>query len=143
ALGTVLTLLAACAPAPASPTAAPSQPAPASAPGPTVAPAPEKLTFSLDYILYGGHAPYFLAQERGYFAEQGLDVNIVEGKGSASTAQVVGAGSAQLGQIDGSVVIRSVAQDIPIKAVAGLIQKRPISAIVGRTSGSSVPKDLQ
>src|SRR5207302_11102500 len=62
---------------------------------------------------------------------------------SASTAQVVGAGSAQLGQIDGSVVIRSVAQDIPIKAVAGMIQKSPISAIVGRTSGITVPKDLQ
>src|SRR5438067_9572580 len=90
AMGTVLALVTACAPAPAGPSAAPSQPAPASAPAATIAPAPEKLTFSLDYIFYGGHAPYFLAQERGYFAEQGLDVHIVEGKGSASTAQVVG-----------------------------------------------------
>jgi len=139
----MLALVSACAPAPAGPGAAPSQLASAAAPGPGVAPAPEQVTFSLDYILYGGHAPYFLAQERGYFAERGLDVNIVEGKGSASTAQVVGAGSAQLGQIDGSVVIRAVAQDIPIKAVAGLIQKSPISAIVGKTSGISGPRDLQ
>src|SRR3954451_4603788 len=80
AIGTMLALVSACAPAPAGPGAAPSQLASAAAPGPGVAPAPEQVTFSLDYILYGGHAPYFLAQERGYFAERGLDVNIVEGK---------------------------------------------------------------
>jgi NitT/TauT family transport system substrate-binding protein len=143
AVGTALALLAACAPAPAAPTAARTEPAAAVAPSPATASAPEQVTFTLNYILYGGHAPYFLAQERGYFAEQGLDVTIVEGKGSASTAQVVGAGSSQVGEIDGSVVIRSVAQDIPIKAIAGLIQKSPISAIVGRTSGINGPKDLQ
>jgi NitT/TauT family transport system substrate-binding protein len=143
AVGTALALIAACAPAPASPRAAPSQPASAAAPAPAAAAAPEKVTFTLNYILYGGHAPYLLAQERGYFAEQGLDVSIVEGKGSASTAQVVGAGTSQVGEIDGSVVIRSVAQDIPIKAVAGLIQKSPISAMVGRTAGIAGPKDLQ
>ncbi len=140
--GAALALVAACAPPPARPSAAPPQATSTTAPVSAAAPVPDKVTFSLDYILYGGHAPYFLAQERGYFAEQGLDVSIVEGKGSTSTAQVVGAGSAQLGQIDGSVVIRSVAQDIPIKAVAGIVQKSPISVIVGRTSGISGPKDL-
>ena len=79
-----------CAPAPAGPGAAPSQPAPARGTAATIAPAPEKLTFSLDYILYGGHAPYLLAQERGYFAEQGLDVNHRRGQRVGSTAQVVG-----------------------------------------------------
>src|SRR5919205_3848215 len=34
----------------------------------------------------GGHyAPYFLAKEKGFFADEGLDVSIAEGNGSGST----------------------------------------------------------
>lgn len=147
ASSTALALLAACAPPSVAPTAAPPTAPPAAKAAPTPAPAKakslEKATYTLNYILYGGHAPYYLARERGYFAEQGLDVEILEGKGSAATAKLVGAGSSPLGEVDASVVLSAVAEDVPIKVVAGLVQKSPLSVIVLKASGIKSPKDLE
>lgn len=151
AVGVALALLSACAPAaPPSPTAAPAKPAaePAAAkPAATTAPAAkkalEKLIFTFDFTLYGGHAPYFLARERGYFADQRLEVEFIEGTGSANTAKIVGAGASPMGRVDGAVVIRSIAEGVPIKAVAGTIQQSPLSILVPRSSGMKAPKDLE
>src|SRR5690348_9525715 len=38
--------------------------------------AAEKVTVALDFTLSGYHAPWFVAQDKGYFAEEGLDVNL-------------------------------------------------------------------
>jgi NitT/TauT family transport system substrate-binding protein len=44
--------------------------------------------------------PFFLAKARGYYAAEGLDVTLVPGRGSALTAQTVGAGRYEIGQAD-------------------------------------------
>jgi NitT/TauT family transport system substrate-binding protein len=121
-------LFSACSSAPAGPAAK--------------AKALEPVAYMLNFVFYGGHAPYFLALEKGYYADQGLEVQFTEGQGSVTTAKVVGVGSYPMGEVDGPVIIRSLAEDIPIKAVAGLIQKSPISVIVPRGSGISNPKGL-
>ena len=36
--------------------------------------AAEKVTLRLDWSYWGGHAPFFVAVEKGFFARQGLDV---------------------------------------------------------------------
>src|ERR1700754_2804753 len=66
------------------------------------------ISFQADWI-YGGPNPGFiLAKEKGYFADAGLDVTINPGKGSGSTAQIVGSKAAQFGFVDGFVVGNSV-----------------------------------
>ena len=42
-----------------------------------------KVKFSLDWKLQGIHTWFFWAQEKGYFAKEGLDVTIDQGEGSA------------------------------------------------------------
>ena len=37
----------------------------------------EKITLLLDWFINPDHAPIIVAQEMGYFAEQGLDVEII------------------------------------------------------------------
>jgi hypothetical protein len=54
----------------------------------------DKVTLMLNWYLYSEHAPFFLGKERGYFAEEGIDLDIQEGRGSAVTAQAVAAKSA-------------------------------------------------
>jgi len=60
----------------------------------------QKLTFTLNWVAGGDHAPYFYAQKMGYYKQAGLDVDFESGRGSAASAQKVGAGQSQLGLSD-------------------------------------------
>ena len=57
----------------------------------------ENLTFITDFGFNGRHAYYYVALERGYYRQAGLDVTFVRGNGSADAIRKVGAGAAQLG----------------------------------------------
>ncbi len=64
------------------------------------APDPESLTtvrFTLSWLLQGVDAPLTLALERGYFAEEGIDLQFERGYGSADTASKIAAGQYDLG----------------------------------------------
>src|SRR5438552_18818405 len=60
----------------------------------------QKLAFTLNWVAGGDHAPYFYAQKMGYYKQAGLDVDFETGRGSAASAQKVGAGQSQLGLSD-------------------------------------------
>ena len=62
--------------------------------------AAQKITFTLNWVAGGDHAPYFYAQKQGLYKQAGLDVNFETGRGSAMSAQKVGAGQSQLGLSD-------------------------------------------
>ncbi|MEM1311070.1 MAG: ABC transporter substrate-binding protein, partial [Cyanobacteria bacterium P01_H01_bin.153] len=53
--------------------------------------------FTLSWLLQGVDAPLTLAMERGYFAEEGLDVQFERGYGSADTASKIAAGQYDMG----------------------------------------------
>ena len=59
--------------------------------------AADKITFVTDFGYNGRHAYYFVALEKGYYARQNLDVQIVRGQGSADAVKQVAAGTAQIG----------------------------------------------
>ncbi len=65
-------------------------------------------------------APWMVAQQRGYYAQEGLNVNFITAKGGADVAKQVGAGNAPLGGGVGDTPIIVRANGIPIKAVAVL-----------------------
>lgn len=65
-------------------------------------------------------APWMVAQQRGYYAKEGLNVTFVTAKGGADVAKQVGAGNAPLGGGVGDTPIIVRANGIPIKAVAVL-----------------------
>ncbi|MGH6740210.1 MAG: ABC transporter substrate-binding protein, partial [Bradyrhizobium sp.] len=55
--------------------------------GPQAAAAADKITFVTDFGYNGRHAYYFVALEKGYYAKQNLDVDIVRGQGSADAVK--------------------------------------------------------
>ena len=65
-----------------------------------VSAAAQKITFTLNWVAGGDHAPYFYAQKMGSYKQAGLDVDFETGRGSAASAQKVGAGQSQLGLSD-------------------------------------------
>ncbi len=64
--------------------------------------------------------PWMIAQAKGYYAQEGLSVKFVTGRGGVDVAKQVGAGNAVIGGAIGDTPIIARAQGIPVKAVAVL-----------------------
>ena len=99
------------------------------APQEAATPQPIKVRFRLNWTLYGEHAPFFLALDKGFYAEEGLDVEILEGSGSATTVKLIGNGTDPIGYADAGTMMKGVAVGVPVKAVAVLVQQNPMAAI--------------
>ena len=83
------------------------------------------LTFSLDFIVLGRHAPFYVAIDKGFYKDEGLNVNIVPAKGTAQGIQNVEAGIAQIGFTDIASLVVARAEGATVKAVAVIYQKAP------------------
>src|SRR6516165_2270156 len=106
--------------------------------------AADKVTFVTDFGYNGRHAYYFVGLEKGYYAKQNLDVQIVRGQGSADAVKQVAAGTAQIGFADAGAVILGRGNDqIPVKLVAIVYAKPPHAIYVLKDSGITKPKDLE
>src|SRR3984893_15550951 len=67
----------------------------------------------------GRHAYFFVAIEKGYYRDVGLDVKVVRGQGSVDAIRQVGANNAIVGFADaGSLVLARGNDQIPVKLVA-------------------------
>ena len=93
----------------------------------------EKVTFRLNWVIAGNHAPFYLAQEKGYWSRCGLDVSMAAGKGSSDTAQLVANGSQDFGLTDAVSVAAGRSRGLPIKSLGVLYQTNP-SALVSKKS---------
>ena len=64
--------------------------------------------------------PWMIAQAKGYYKAEGLDVKFVAARGGVDVAKQVGAGNAVIGGAIGDTPIIARAQGIPVKSVAVL-----------------------
>src|SRR6185312_15601864 len=71
----------------------------------TSAQAAERVNFILNWVAGGDHAPYYYAQKMGWYKAVGIDLNILQGKGSSLAAEATGAGIDQLGLADFTTVL--------------------------------------
>jgi NitT/TauT family transport system substrate-binding protein len=93
---------------------------------PIVAGAQErKITFMLDFISLGRHAPWYVPIAKGYYKQEGLDVTVVPSKGTADVIKGVETGIAQLGFIDVPSLVAGGEAAASIKMVAVNYQKPP------------------
>ena len=79
------------------------------------------VTLTTGWILAGNSAPLILAEDRGYFAEGGVKVNIVRGYGSADVITEVGAGAYQAGTGYFPVLVQAIAKDPNFDAIAVMV----------------------
>jgi NitT/TauT family transport system substrate-binding protein len=111
---------------------------------PSASTALDKVTLITDFGLYGRHAFFFEALDRGYYRDAGLEVKIVRSQGSADAIRQVGAGNAMFGFADAGTLVLARANDqIPVKLVAAVYRKPPHGIFCRDDSGLKKPKDLE
>lgn len=135
-------VITSCAPTPAAPSATAAPAGSAAATGAaTPSPIPmSDVTFRLDFTLNGKHAPFFLGVDKGYFRDAGINLKILEGKGSLSTAQLVASKGDTFGFADATPVAATIAGGAKIRMVANFQQKSPNAAL--SFSPLASPKDF-
>jgi ABC-type nitrate/sulfonate/bicarbonate transport system substrate-binding protein len=80
------------------------------------------VTLMLDWTPNTNHTGLFVAQEKGYFTEQGLDVKFVQPSDSGSVEQLVATGKSDFGVSQQEQVTTARANDVPIISIAAIIQ---------------------
>jgi putative hydroxymethylpyrimidine transport system substrate-binding protein len=98
----------------------------------------------LDWYPNALHAFLYEAQEKGYFAEEGLDVDIQSPAGVNDAMSMVAAGKADIGLYYQQDVIQARAeQDVPIKSIGAVVQG-PLNIILSlKDKNITTPKDLE
>jgi NitT/TauT family transport system substrate-binding protein len=104
--------------------------------------AAEPVILHLDFLVNGYHAPFYVAEQKGWYRDAGLDVTIRPGRGTADSIKNVGSGSAQFGFPDFGATAKAVAEGIPITAVASYLQNVPGGIVSFASKPVREPKDL-
>jgi NitT/TauT family transport system substrate-binding protein len=110
---------------------------------PSTCNAAERVTLRLDWSYWGGHAPFFVAAEKGHFARRGLEVVVQDGKGSRITAMVVGEGKDDFGFADSTSVAAGISQGLAAKVIAVIMAKNPNGIVFLEGTRIEQPKDLE
>jgi NitT/TauT family transport system substrate-binding protein len=104
--------------------------------------AAEQASLRLDWVNSGYHAIWYYGIDQGIFQKQGIDLDVLQGKGSAVTAQTVGNGSVTFGTADTAPVMGFVSQGMPIKIVGGYLRQSALAIIFPADKGWKRFKDM-
>ncbi len=99
------------------------------------------VTVQLAWVHSVEYSGFYFAEENGYYAEEGLAVELAE-LGSAGPIQRVVAGEAQFGITSGDTLVTARAEGSPIVAVATIYQRSPVAFISLAEKNISRPQDL-
>ncbi|MBL8380244.1 MAG: ABC transporter substrate-binding protein [Burkholderiales bacterium] len=89
----------------------------------------EKFPFRLNWTLYGEHAPFFVARDKGFYAAEGLEVEIQEGSGSTTVSQLVASNNSPVAYVDAATMMRGISNGMPIRSVGVTLQQSPMAFI--------------
>jgi NitT/TauT family transport system substrate-binding protein len=102
----------------------------------------DKVNLRLDWVFGSEHAPIFLAKEKGFFRDEGIDVNILAGEGSTVTVKLVGNRTTEVGYAGADQALMAYGRDLQVVSTAVILQKSPSAIIFPKSSGIKTLKDL-
>ncbi|MBD8094600.1 ABC transporter substrate-binding protein [Pseudomonas fluorescens] len=105
----------------------------------------EQLTFQLDWLPTGGDKAFVYAGiEEGFYAEEGLEIKVLAGRGTTDALTKIGSGAADVGSGGiGALMMAQAEGGIPVKAVMSIYTKQPDAIFTYEGSGVTDFKSLQ
>lgn len=102
----------------------------------------EQVFFILDWVPKGQTAPFFVALDKGFWADRGLAVQMTRGYGSGDTSDRIGIGEGDFGFADAGVVMNKVSQGLPLVEIAAIASTVPVAAYIDPAAGVASPQDM-
>lgn len=104
----------------------------------------EKVTVILDWVPNTNHTGMYVALEKGYYKEQGLDVEIIQPTEGGS-ADLIAAGQGQFGisYQEQVTYARTAETPLPVKAIAAIIQHNTSGFASPKEKNIATPKDFE
>jgi len=109
---------------------------------PTTPSGQEATSLRLKWFFNAGFTGDFVAKDKGFWNNEGIDVTIYEGGPNASPIQLVAGGSEEFGLATGDQIILARAKGIPVVAIAVIYQRNPLAFISLQESGITRPQDF-
>lgn len=92
--------------------------------------AAEPVRMILDWAWRPHHAMFAIGLERGYFKDEGIDLKIEQGRGSATAAILLGQGQFDISHINVTNAAQAISRGVPIRSAA-VYQHRSAAAFIG------------
>ncbi|GAA3451728.1 ABC transporter substrate-binding protein [Dactylosporangium matsuzakiense] len=107
--------------------------------------APDKVTYLTAFGAVGRDAFAWVAQEKGYFKEAGLDVDIQLGAATGENLKGLASGKAQFANLDliGAWILAGKGEYKDFRAIAAIHQQTLVSIVALEGGGITAPKDLE
>ena len=90
------------------------------------APDKDKVKLRLKWIHQAQFAGYHTAEQKGFYDQNGIDVDIIPGGAESPSIQMVASGSEQFGVTGMGQLMEARAKDVPVVALAVIYRKNPL-----------------
>jgi NitT/TauT family transport system substrate-binding protein len=100
------------------------------------------MSLQLNWNPNAEHAPYYLGQQLGYYAEEGIELEILPGTGSGNAVTLVGTGDSPFGVAIADALVLGRAQGVPALSTAVLLQENPGVLVSFKEKGIVEPEDI-
>jgi NitT/TauT family transport system substrate-binding protein len=101
-----------------------------------------RATLRLDWFISPHHVPFIYAHSKGYYRDAGIDLVILEGRGSLSTSQIIAADADTFGFVAAPTAATGIGSGMSIRMVSDYVQINPAMLIFFCDEGIEEPADL-